>query len=73
MTLPSWGSPHADHTFHTILPSMQEEDMPSSQPVQVAPVLGGGIGVGAWGPPDVDEGMDLDSVIAGEVGRGLEE
>ena len=41
---------------------MEEVEVPNSSPVQGGPALGGGVGVGAWAPPDDGEGMDLDSV-----------
>ena len=41
---------------------MEEVEVPNSFPVHGEPALGGGVGVGAWAPPDDGEGMDLDSV-----------
>ena len=41
---------------------MEEVEVPNSSPVHGEPALGGGVGVGAWAPPDDGEGMDLDSV-----------
>ena len=41
---------------------MEEVEVPNSSPVHGEPALGGGVGVGAWAPPDNGEGMDLDSV-----------
>jgi hypothetical protein len=45
-----------DPAIHT----MEEVDVPNSSPVHGEPDLRGGVGVGAWAPPAVDEGMDLD-------------
>jgi len=36
--------------------------VPNSSPVHGEPAPGGGVGVGAWGPPDDGEGMRVDSV-----------
>ena len=36
--------------------------MPNSSPVHGEPALGGGVGVGAWAPPDDGEGMLVESV-----------
>ena len=44
-----------DPELHT----MEEVEVPNSSPVHGEPALGG---VGAWAPPDVGEGMDLDPV-----------
>ena len=55
-----------DQELHT----MEEVEVPNSSPVHGEPALGG---VGAWSPPDVDEGMDLDPVtdmaVAGDDAR----
>jgi hypothetical protein len=52
-----------DPAIHT----MEEVDVPNSSAVHGEPALGGGVGVGSWGPPTEGEGMELDSVtdIAG--------
>ena len=48
----------SDEAIHT----MTEADGPGSPPVCVQPAVGGGVGVGAWGPQDGGNGMALDSV-----------
>ena len=49
---------------------MEEVEMPNSSLVHGEPALSGGVGVGAWAPPDDGEGMDLaqvtDMVVAGD-------
>ena len=50
----------SDEAIHT----MTEADGPSSPPVRVEPAVGGGVGVGAWGPQDGGHGMALDSCRA---------
>ena len=48
----------SDAAVHT----MQDDDVPSSRQVRGEPALGGGVGGGAWGPPDGGHSMAVDSV-----------
>jgi hypothetical protein len=52
----------SDSPYDEAIHTMQEADVPSSRPVRSEPALGGGVGVGAWGPQDGGNGMALDSV-----------
>ena len=50
---------------------MEEVDVPNSSPVHGEPALGGGVGVGAWAPPDDGEGMALHvDLVAAVAGAG---
>jgi hypothetical protein len=57
-------TPRSHSPYDLAIHTMQEADVPSSSSptVHSEPALAGGIGVGAWGPPDDGEGMDLDLV-----------
>jgi hypothetical protein len=58
-------------TVHTtpVIHTIQEADVSSSPPVRGEPALGGGVGVGAGGPPVDGEGMDLDTAGAADGAR----